>query len=67
MTIDSRLLQTQGTRLNLVDLKGKLLISEMAQISNSFQMDISTLAPGVYVLNLSNELGNASRRVVLYK
>ncbi len=67
ITIDSKLLQTHGTKLNLVDLSGKLLISEMAQISTGYQINFESFSPGIYILKLTNEFGSAEQKIVYYR
>jgi len=40
ININSHLLASSGTKFELMDLNGKLLMTEMAQIANAFQMDV---------------------------
>ena len=56
--------------LSITDLAGKLLYSKTVKTTsgnNSIPVDLSMISKGVYVLNLSSDIVNATRRIVVEK
>lgn len=50
--------------LQLVDINGRVVLTQSATLSRDFEMDISSLQSGLYVLQITSELGVTSHKVV---
>ena len=58
--------KTEKVKIKLVDLSGKILISEITE-SNYFKLDVSNLNSGIYYMKLeSNESESYFRKVIIY-
>ena len=52
-------------RVEIVDMEGRVVIGERPLAGSPSTVDISHLAPGVYLVRLSSELGTATRKLVV--
>jgi hypothetical protein len=56
--------------VSITDLTGKRLYSKSVKTTsgnNSIPIDVSVISKGVYVLSLSSDMVNATRRIVIEK
>jgi hypothetical protein len=54
-----------GERVEIVDMEGRVVIGERPLAGSPSTVDISHLAPGVYLVHLSGPTGSATRKLVV--
>jgi hypothetical protein len=54
-----------GERVEIVDMEGRVVIGERPLAGSPSTVDISHLAPGVYLVRLSGPTGSATRKLVV--
>ncbi len=65
INIASDILAHYNTRLSLVSADGKLISTMTSPVSSSFSMDLTGIAPGIYILRLENESAHDEQKVVV--
>lgn len=58
---------TELIKVSLIDYSGKLVINQNVQVTsgmNNYTLDVSKMAPGVYMLNIQSENGNMQRKLI---
>ena len=61
LTVDAK--NNELTTLNLVDVKGKLIVNK--QFTTSIDLDLSQIAKGIYYLNLNNNEGKSTKKIIV--
>lgn len=58
--------QSLNANIELVDMSGKVVLAQTSVLAGDHNLDITSLAPGMYMLNMYNEDGlNAHHRVMV--
>lgn len=52
-------------KLFLYSLNGKLLIEKQSHFSNNIQLDVSGLTSGLYILKMTSDTGNITKKIIV--